>query len=296
MPRSVALNRSLTHHTGGRLSLSVPTFVLVGRNGQGKHILRRDLLQIDIDPLVQAANQPLISCLLVTQDRTDIAQISVDCFRRQTWKRKELVVIDTSRDDRLVKWLGSLGDSSIKILHLPGCTDTLGDLRNLSVEQATGDFVCQWDDDDLQHPCRLEIAAKAMAATGTRASMLLREVFWLTWRQAFAFTSRRPWEGTILAGKEVLPRYPSWRRGEDWPVINQLVGSTPVALLDVPELYVYVAHGLNTWDSGHMGEIWNGASVQFEPSRYNAIFAELSQSLPLMPYLKATRAMAARKQ
>ncbi len=67
----------------------------------------------------------------------------------------------------------------------------------------------------------------------------------------------------------------------------------PVALLDVPELYLYVAHGTNTWDLPHMEEIWHKASLQFDTASYKAVFAELSRCFPLMPYLKAMRATAA---
>jgi hypothetical protein len=35
----------------------------------------------------------------------------------------------------------------------PGAT--LGTLRGLSLDVATGEIVCQWDDDDCHHPDRI---------------------------------------------------------------------------------------------------------------------------------------------
>ena len=47
-------------------------------------------------------------------------------------------------------------NNSIKTFKIPSYPKlTLGELRNLSVQYAQGEYVCQWDDDDYYSPLRL---------------------------------------------------------------------------------------------------------------------------------------------
>lgn len=99
-----------------------------------------------------------ISCLAVTRAvRLAALERSMRAFARQTWPRRELVVVHDG---------GAALQTSIESLAagFPGCDirvhgeapgRPLGALRNASVERATGTLVCQWDDDDLYHPERL---------------------------------------------------------------------------------------------------------------------------------------------
>jgi glycosyltransferase involved in cell wall biosynthesis len=283
------LNRSLTDFDASAATLLAPAFIHVPANSGGQPILQRHPFAIRLG---DAADQPLISCLLVTQNRPAQAQIAIECYRRQTWPAKELVVIDTSVSDALVAWARQLNDATINAFHIPGCTDSLGDMRNLSVEKASGDFVCQWDDDDLHHPARLQAAAAVMAATGAKAFLLLREMIWLATSARLAMSSRRANENTVVCEKSRLPRYPSLARREDTPVISELVDSAAVAFLDMPELYVRVAHGSNTWDEAHMEGLWRNASARFTGSRYDTVLAELSRCHPINAYLEALDARA----
>jgi glycosyltransferase involved in cell wall biosynthesis len=56
-----------------------------------------------------------------------------------------------------VKLTSSNFDSRVKFFVVkrePG--RTLGSLRNLDIEMAQGEYVCQWDDDDWYHAGRIE--------------------------------------------------------------------------------------------------------------------------------------------
>ena len=293
---AVQINQRLTGFTGKPTTILAPTFLKVGKDAAGRPILRQHNLEFEIGRPERLINPPLISCLMVTANRPRMARIAIECYRRQTWPQKELVVVDSGTNDQLDAWIKTLGDASIRVVRLPGCTDRLGDLRNLSVEKAAGDLVCLWDDDDLQHPCRIEAAMAAMAMTRTRACLLFREVFWLVSARRFALTGLRPNENALLADKRLLEPYPSLAKLEDVPVIEALMETTPVALLDLPELYVYIAHGANTWDDEHVNVIWNQAILQFGPTEYGTVFDELSRCYPLKAYLKAVRWTAAKQQ
>jgi len=237
----------------------VPAFLSApAAAGPGGQIRFRPVtLRIAVGPGARPSAVPLVSCLMVTKDRFELAQLAVGCFRRQSWPRKELVILDEGADGRLRDWVAGLTDPDIRLVPVAGGR-TLGELRNQSLELARGDFVCQWDDDDLQHPARLEIALAAMAATQTTTSFLARETMWVPARQRMATVAERPrpHENTVLAPRGSSLRYPSLARAEDTPAVLALVARQRAVLLDLPQLYVYGVHGRNTWDDDHMERMW----------------------------------------
>ncbi len=161
---------------------------------------------------------PLISCLMVTADRFRLARGAVECFRRQTYPNRELVIIDDGVDDGLQRYVEQLADCQIRLLRLPSAGATLGALRNQAVQQAQGDFVCQWDDDDLYDPARLEIQMKVLLAHRAQACFLSRWIVWWPLQHRLALSCPRLWEGSMLCAKALLPAYPELRQGEDTPV------------------------------------------------------------------------------
>ena len=76
-----------------------------------------------------------------------------------------------------------------------------------------------------------------------------------------------------------MPAYPHLRRGEDTPVVEQIVREGRVVLLDLPELYIYVFHGSNTFESSHWEIHWNAASETYEDERYDMRIEELKNRL-----------------
>jgi hypothetical protein len=232
----------------------------------------RRSVAIDAHPIAQ----PLVSCLMVTEDRPAQAQVAIECFRRQTWSNRELLVLDTSESVKLADWVEQLADPAIRCVRRPGLKATLGDLRNLSVEMAAGEWVCQWDDDDLYHPARIEAQFAVLSTAEADACLLLRHILWWPERARLAVTRQRAWEGTVLCRKSAMPQYPSLRRGEDLVAVAELMRSKRVVVANLPELYVYVAHGTNTWNQEHFETIWQGASRQYEGSRYGQALAQLS--------------------
>ena len=100
----------------------------------------------------------MISCLMVTLStphRIDYAKRSIDAYCRQTHADRELVVVvDRAAPDgghALSAHIRSLGRDDIRIA-VASVPLRLGGLRNLSIDIARGDVLCQWDDDDLSHP------------------------------------------------------------------------------------------------------------------------------------------------
>jgi hypothetical protein len=101
--------------------------------------------QQDVD-----APAPLVSCLCVTEGRAAFMPWLLWNFDRQTWPRKELVIVDSStptfastRPD--VRVVPAAFGSNVPVK------------RNLALDQAHGDIVAWFDDDDWQHPRRLSV-------------------------------------------------------------------------------------------------------------------------------------------
>ena len=228
----------------------------------GKTILARD-------------NHPLISCLMVTRERDTLARKSIECFRQQSYPHKELVVIDDGEDKRLEHWVRSLEDQSIAYLRLPDEKRSLGELRNLSIQKACGQYIAQWDDDDLSHPDRLLIQMSAMAAASVQVSFLQRQIIWYPQAQKLAVSQQKMMENTIVCRKDLMTDYPDWRRGEDTMACEDLIQANEIILCDNPDLYVYLVHQKNTWGKRHFESVWNNCSFLYQGDAYNRKLQEL---------------------
>ncbi|HVV52832.1 MAG TPA: glycosyltransferase family A protein, partial [Polyangia bacterium] len=111
----------------------------------------------------------LVSCLCVTEGRPSFMPWLLWGYDRQTWRERELIVVDSSptpfRSDR----------PDVRVIAAPPGTN-VPTKRNQALAAATGALVAWFDDDDWQHPQRLELLARALSddpragfAGGTRS-------------------------------------------------------------------------------------------------------------------------------
>lgn len=220
--------------------------------------------------LVAKAGQhdcPLVSCLMVTQPvaaRLQFFKRSLAAYCSQTHGNRELVIVLdvglAQARSEVVRVVGELGRNDIRIID-PSGPLTLGALRNISWREARGEFVCQWDDDDLFHPQRLERQLAALRDSGSLSGCLQevmqyfsasRRLYQTNWR-ATPHTAK---PASLMSLKAVPICYPETgseaRFGEDSVVLSQLqrLGRFH-ALAGAPHLYVYVSHGHNTRADSH---------------------------------------------
>ncbi|SFK35564.1 glycosyltransferase family 2 protein [Methylocapsa palsarum] len=220
---------------------------------------------------------PLISCLLVTtggRERFDYLQRSVTDFCRQTYQRKELVVVFDGahhHDQSICKaYLAQLARDDITTIENER-PSSLGQLRNISRGAAHGEICCQWDDDDFHHPQRLERQLKALIESGRQAVYLQevmhyfikrRDLYCMNWRATPAMGH----PGTLMLKRSANVSYPESGEqsacGEDLAVAMQLHEKKEVCLLEgAPHLYVYISHGANTWPDDHHQMLANSLSI-----------------------------------
>lgn len=241
----------------------------------------------DSEPAYKSVSgDPLVSCLMVTRNRYELARLSMQSFCNQTYSNRELVILDDGDDARLAQEIATLGDPRIRYISPSEKNLSLGALRNRAVAEARGLYVCQWDDDDLYDPRRIEIEMSALMRHEARAVMLSRITIWMPARKRLKISHRRTWEGTMICEKAIMPEYPDQRAGEDTEVVKILSDRYKIAYVEMPRLYLYSFHGRNTWTSDHFEMFWTLEGSKYEGDRYEAVRTELSKRLPVMEYEK----------
>lgn len=221
---------------------------------------------------------------MVSRGHLSPARHAVTCFLQQTYAKRELVVVVDAPDTAIARYLADLDDPRLRLIALPSARRTLGELRNIAVAEARGEYVCQWDDDDLYDPERIRMQLAALRAADAAACLLRRWTLWWPDRQRLAVSGLRLWEGTILARTTALPPYPVARRGEDTAMVEVLASRERIVHLDAPELYTYVHHGGNTFARDHFAAIFDHARERWQGEDYRRVLDQLALRLPIAAY------------
>lgn len=233
-----------------------------------------------VGPMKISAGLPLVSCLMITTDRLLMAKRSVRCFAEQTYPRAELVIVsagDRAYRRALEQHLDNCGISGRIVA--ANAASSLGALRNLSLDAAAGDIICQWDDDDCYHPDRIFRQVEQMTQQAAQACFLTDNLhllksdghlYWIDWtRGAKPEQWFRLFPPTLMMINDDRFRYietgPGAQLGEDLAIAAQLCREVPVAMLDgMGWLYLYIFHGGNTCSRQHHYKIAAGRSIPNE--------------------------------
>ena len=208
-----------------------------------------------------------ISCLMITQQgKLEDIKNSIRCFNTQTHQRRELVIVhdgDNGFQQSIEQVLSSYPDINAQLHQAEGGL-TLGALRNQSVDLATQELICQWDDDDFNHPERLRCQYDYLLQQHADFCFLSDQLhwyvdddywFWNDWSSLPLPESLI--EGTLLGYRNKMGWYPQQSRGEDTALIHDLIcrQNKLVALADYGYLYIYSYNGRNTWELEHHAAI-----------------------------------------
>ena len=200
-------------------------------------------------------DNPKVSCLMVTANRKHLMKRSVSCFLQQDYSHKELVIVDDGDQDleEILQLIPSEQLNYIKLEKKP--VNTLGKLRNRTLDEAHGDFLVQWDDDDWYHPRRISIQAQMLmnghdACCISGALMHLDEEPYMKHPYVGFLPDGIP--GSIMHRADSSIRYPHTRRAEDTVYLNDWMQKR---YLQLPDKYSYLFircyHGSNTWEKDH---------------------------------------------
>jgi glycosyltransferase involved in cell wall biosynthesis len=197
-------------------------------------------------------------------ERLPLIEQSLRAFCQQSHDHRQLVIVldDPAPGDRqqLERALADLPGVNVQLVVPPG-KRSLGALRNASLAAAAGEILCQWDDDDLHHPYRVEAQLELLLRSGAGA-VLLQNCLHLFQQVGGGFvvnwgkTRYRGHPATLMmrAGHGLLypEEGPCARAGEDTDLLVRLAQAVPVEFLAAsPALYGYRFHGRNTFGLQH---------------------------------------------
>ena len=219
-------------------------------------------------------NYPKISCLTITKNRLVLLKQAIECFERQTYPNKELVIISDGVDyfnHSIQRYLDEKSPDNIVFKVIKGKNKSLGELRNMAWDMATGDLICQWDDDDQYHPQRLEIQYLHLKEQGAQVSFLVEQLQLFCGDQIlFLIDGSNTTEirkqlipGTLMAYHSDQLKYPVSEEEERKGLIDQLLdkGADIVGLSGQARLHLHQYHGSNTHTKDHHLELATSRSA-----------------------------------
>ncbi len=201
------------------------------------------------------AKRPLVSCLMVTANRKHLMRRSIHCFTNQSYADKEMVIVDDGEQD-LEEVLQEIPSDRLTYIKLePSEENTLGTLRNLSLEKASGELLIQWDDDDWYHPERIKTQVEVLnqgydACCLSGALMHLDTDRFMEHPYVGHLPDGVP--GSIMHRRSSTIRYPDTRRAEDTVYLDEWREKRYRKLPDKHSyLFLRAYHGDNTWERDH---------------------------------------------
>lgn len=240
----------------------------LGSVSRPNQIVRRQELEVEwIQKRIQLMESNLarqmVSALMLTgkcPEREPLARMALHCFTSQTWPNKQLVIINHG-DYTLAN-----GDPRIKEIKVSREGLTLGDLRNLSIDNADGEWLIQWDDDDWHHPARMEMQMEVARPD------VLSTFHWqirLNLQTGASFYDRMPGgqHMSILFNRRITYRYLPLEIREDTEFKQNFknVAAIDNSVLNPkcdPLMYVRTYHGHNIWDVNH---VLGGSQANHDP-------------------------------
>lgn len=208
-------------------------------------------------------DKPLVTAVMVTGKdpaHQRLAEIAVDSVLAQTYRNLELVVINDGEYS-----IQRPADERLREVRLPE-GKVLGELRNVGLDVAKGQWIVQTDDDDWHHPERIE-RQMAFALPG-RCVLLEHQIrYSFVTNCAFRYGCKEGIAGTILhpRGPE---RYPPKAKAEDSDFWLRAFGPKRILIRNKDEagLYIRFAHYHNTWSSRHIMKHLDGKQGVWELS------------------------------
>ena len=104
----------------------------------------------------------LVSIVIPTRNRARLLRQALRSARGQTWRDREIIVVDEASDDDTPAML-SRDFPDVRVIRHAAPRGPAG-ARNAGVAAARGDWVFFWDDDDLMHPGHLAALVQAQHA------------------------------------------------------------------------------------------------------------------------------------
>jgi glycosyltransferase involved in cell wall biosynthesis len=202
---------------------------------------------------------PLVSCIMPTNNRRPFAIRAIRYFIEQNYPNKELIIIDDGSDQ-----IADLvpDNAPIKYIGLDRKT-SVGNKRNLAVEDSRADIILHWDDDDWYARYRIRYQVENLLKHQTEICGINRLLFFeLRTRQLWLYeypSQRKIW----LAGGALCYRKSFWQHnrfadvsiGEDTRFVMNTDLSNALILPDF-KFYLAMIHTQNTSPKSPKPPFW----------------------------------------
>lgn len=93
----------------------------------------------------------MISCKCITYGRVEYLNEALNCFLKQEYEDKELIIVNDYEHQRLV-----FDHPQVRIFNFDTMFPSIGDKENFAIKQCKGDIIALWDDDDIALPNHLD--------------------------------------------------------------------------------------------------------------------------------------------
>jgi hypothetical protein len=137
-----------------------------------------------------ALSQPIVCAVMLTADRPEYARRAVECFRRQTYPAKRLLVFDTGVEPCGLSELHSVEIGVFDCRLAPAHERrSIGELRNMAGRcTPRADILIHWDDDDWSHPNRIAEQAALLQSSWADCVGYREMLFWREIEAGFCVT------------------------------------------------------------------------------------------------------------
>ena len=111
-------------------------------------------------------NEPLVSVVIPTYNRSRTISASVNSVLNQTYKNIELIVVDDCSTDDTIGILEKINDKRLKFIRHPK-NKGQNAARNTGIKASIGEYIAHHDSDDIWHLNKLEVQIKKLKDVNT---------------------------------------------------------------------------------------------------------------------------------
>jgi len=187
----------------------------------------------------------LVSAIMPTRGRPEMSRRSLDCWRAQTWKEKELIILDDAEDP---SFPAGVTEPGVRYLRSAIGRLSIGMKRNDSVAIAKGEMVVHFDSDDIYAPERMADQVQRLMTSGKAVTNYRNIKFtdgsnwWLNtnWPGGYgaSLCYRRDWWAKHP--------FPDTSDSEDWHFVSEAMRADAFVAGDAGDRMVATIHPGNT--------------------------------------------------
>jgi glycosyltransferase involved in cell wall biosynthesis len=195
------------------------------------------------------SNLPLVSAIMPTHNRRSFVPKAIEYFLRQDYPQRELIILDDGTDP-----IGDLAPNDQRIRYFrQNHKGNIGAKRNLTCEEARGEIIIHWDDDDWMADWRMSYQVTSLLREQADFCGLDRLLFCelgseRSWQYVYPNGSA-PWVagGTLCYTKAFWKSnpFPNINVGEDTQFVWSNRSKKPLALQN-HTFYIAMIHPHNT--------------------------------------------------